>query len=115
MIFFKETFYRFFIVLCIAISSTAIISSETEEVEEVVVKGNVLYSDQVQALKTPVPILDVPQTLSIVTDEESASKYRVLIASMTAIRPPSLARCRTGRNENLLRTCLQYGTRSQSP
>tara|TARA_Y100000590_G_scaffold62422_2_gene66756 strand:- start:2305 stop:4383 length:2079 start_codon:yes stop_codon:yes gene_type:complete len=70
MIFFKETFYRFFIVLCIAISSTAIISSETEEVEEVVVKGNVLYSDQVQALKTPVPILDVPQTLSIVTDED---------------------------------------------
>ena len=29
-----------------------------------------LYSDQVTALKTPVPIIDVPQTLSIVTDDE---------------------------------------------
>jgi len=40
------------------------------EIEEIIVKGKVLYSDQVQALRTPVPISDVPQTLSIVTDEE---------------------------------------------
>ena len=33
-------------------------------------KGKVLYQDQVSALKTPVPILNVPQTVSIVTDEE---------------------------------------------
>ena len=39
-----------------------------KDIEEVVVKGNVLYSDQVTALKTPVPILDVPQTVSIITD-----------------------------------------------
>ncbi len=38
--------------------------------EEIIVKGKVLYSDQVTALKTPVPIIDVPQTLSIVTDED---------------------------------------------
>ena len=54
---------------CTVLSQTA----ENEDVndkniEEVVVKGNVLYSDQVNALKTPVPILDVPQTVSIVTD-----------------------------------------------
>ena len=53
----------------IAITSFAV-AEESNEVEEIVVKGNVLYSDQVQALKTPVPILDVPQTLSIVTDED---------------------------------------------
>ena len=41
-----------------------------KNIEEVVVKGNVLYSDQVNALKTPVPILDVPQTVSIVTDDD---------------------------------------------
>jgi len=41
-----------------------------EEVEEIIVKGKVLYSDQVNALKTPVPILDVPQSLSIITDED---------------------------------------------
>ena len=41
-----------------------------EDVEEVIVKGNVLYSDQVTALKTPVPVLNVPQTVSIVTDDD---------------------------------------------
>lgn len=42
----------------------------SQDVEEIVVKGKVLYSDQVTALKTPIPIIDVPQTLSIVTDDE---------------------------------------------
>ena len=42
----------------------------SQDVEEIVVKGKVLYSDQVTALKTPVPIIDVPQTLSIITDDE---------------------------------------------
>ena len=52
----------------------ALISANTslfsQDVEEIVVKGKVLYSDQVTALKTPVAIIDVPQTLSIVTDDE---------------------------------------------
>ena len=52
----------------------ALISANTslfsQDVEEIVIKGKVLYSDQVTALKTPVPIIDVPQTLSIVTDDE---------------------------------------------
>ena len=41
-----------------------------KEIEEVVVKGNVLYVDQVNALKTPVAVLNVPQTVSIITDED---------------------------------------------
>ena len=41
-----------------------------EPVEEIVVKGKVLYADQVNALKTPTDIVDVPQSLSIVTDEQ---------------------------------------------
>ena len=40
------------------------------EIEEVITKGNILYADQVNALKTPVPVLDVPQSVSIVTDED---------------------------------------------
>ena len=36
--------------------------------DEVVVEGRYLYTDQVNALKTPVPILNVPQSLSIITD-----------------------------------------------
>tara|TARA_B100000700_G_scaffold89893_1_gene101388 strand:- start:6153 stop:8213 length:2061 start_codon:yes stop_codon:yes gene_type:complete len=45
-----------------------------DQIEEVVVKGNVLYSDQVNALKTPVPVLDVPQTVTIVTDDDIRSQ-----------------------------------------
>ena len=45
-------------------------TTDGDDIEEVVVKGYVLYSDQVNALKTPVPVLDVPQTVSIVTDED---------------------------------------------
>ncbi len=38
--------------------------------EEIVVTGDVLYSNQVNALKTPTPVLNVPQSLSITTEEE---------------------------------------------
>ena len=46
------------------------VKTSDSDVEEVVVKGNVLYTDQVNALRTPVPVLDVPQSVSIVTDED---------------------------------------------
>jgi len=52
------------------VASFAITADDSENVEEIVVKGNVLYADQVNALKTPVPVLDVPQTVSIVTDDD---------------------------------------------
>ena len=56
-------------VLAINLSMTTNIFAQSDP-EEIIVKGEVLYSDQVTALKTPVPIIDVPQTLSIVTDED---------------------------------------------
>ncbi|MFL0357524.1 TonB-dependent receptor [Erythrobacter sp. GH1-10] len=34
------------------------------------VRGDVLYSDQINAVKTPTPILDVPQSVTITTQEE---------------------------------------------
>ena len=33
------------------------------DIEEVIVKGNVLYLDEVNALKTPVEVINVPQTV----------------------------------------------------
>ncbi|VVS98820.1 TonB-dependent receptor [Erythrobacter sp. EC-HK427] len=36
----------------------------------IIVTGEVLYSDQVTALRTPTPIIDVPQSLSIITADE---------------------------------------------
>ncbi|WP_340587276.1 TonB-dependent receptor [Erythrobacter alti] len=38
--------------------------------QEIVVEGEFLYSDQVNAVRTPTPIINVPQSLSIVTADE---------------------------------------------
>lgn len=43
-------------------------------VDEIVVVGRVLYTDEINALKAPTPILDVPQSLSIVTSEEISQR-----------------------------------------
>ena len=57
-------------IIFIGISLLSFLAFAEEEVEEIVVKGKVLYSDQVNALKTPTAIVDVPQAVSIVTDED---------------------------------------------
>lgn len=41
-----------------------------EQLEEIVVVGRYLYSHQVNALRTPTPIIDVPQSLSIITADQ---------------------------------------------
>ncbi|MGB3456774.1 MAG: TonB-dependent siderophore receptor, partial [Litorimonas sp.] len=40
--------------------------------DEIVVTGQYLYTDQINALRSPTPIIDVPQSLSIITAEEIA-------------------------------------------
>ncbi|MEN1726960.1 MAG: TonB-dependent receptor plug domain-containing protein, partial [Pseudomonadota bacterium] len=45
-------------------------ATDSTDLDRVVVTGNVLYSDQINALRTPTPIIDVPQSLTIVTAEE---------------------------------------------
>ena len=60
---------RFLLTVSVTSLSIAIVFAD-ETVEEIVVKGKVLYSDQVKALKAPTAIIDVPQSLSIVTDED---------------------------------------------
>ena len=44
--------------------------NEEPAIEETIVRGSYLQSSEVNALRTPTPILDVPQSLSIVTSEE---------------------------------------------
>ena len=66
MVQFIRTFFKAIVVSFLAFSATLY----ADDVEEIVVKGKVLYSDQVAALKTPTAIIDVPQSLSIVTDED---------------------------------------------
>jgi catecholate siderophore receptor len=58
--------------LSVLSSSIAVAQTDTgsNKVEEIVVTGKYLFSDQVNALKSPTPIIDVPQSLSIVTADQ---------------------------------------------
>ena len=51
-------------------ASSQLKDSDILELEEFVVTGSSLYTNQVNALKTPTPIVDVPQSLSIVSSDE---------------------------------------------
>ena len=44
--------------------------AQNQVIEEVLISGQYLYTDTINALKTPTPILDVPQSLSIVSAED---------------------------------------------
>ena len=52
--------------IALVVSSSAIFGQD----EELEVKGNVLFKDQVNSMKPPAPILNVPQSVSIITDED---------------------------------------------
>ena len=56
-----------FIYLIALVISTSAIFAQDEELE---VKGNVLQKDQVNSLQPPMPVLDVPQSVSIITVED---------------------------------------------
>ena len=59
----KNTFK---IIVLVFVAST-MFAQQDEELE---VKGNVLFKDQVNSMKPPAPILNVPQTVTIITDED---------------------------------------------
>ncbi|MCH1601609.1 MAG: TonB-dependent siderophore receptor [Luminiphilus sp.] len=61
------------IAAALILTSGASLRADTTEplaLEETIVRGNYLQSSEANSLKTPTPILDVPQSLSIVTSEE---------------------------------------------
>ncbi len=51
-------------------SSASFAQSGDTELEEVIVQGKYLSIDKLNSVKTPTPIIDVPQSLSILTDEQ---------------------------------------------
>lgn len=68
----RVLFSRVLVVCGFFISSTAL--AQGSDVEEIVVKGKILQSEQINALKVPTPIIDVPQSLSIITEAEISAK-----------------------------------------
>ena len=69
---FKTTLYSA-TALLLALAPTAFAQDVPDE-DVIIVEGKSLYSDQVNALKTPTPIIDVPQSLSIFTADEIAQR-----------------------------------------
>ena len=49
-------------------------ASEEQRMETVHVNGHYLYSDKLNALKAPTPIIDVPQSLSIISADQIAQR-----------------------------------------
>jgi catecholate siderophore receptor len=57
---------KFIYIIAMVVSTSAIFAQD----EQLEVKGNVLFKDQVNSLTPPVAIIDVPQALQIITDED---------------------------------------------
>lgn len=77
-----SSYLRAFTALSLSLSASVAMAQAAPEVlaeaadghEKVVVTGTYLYADQVNALRSPRPVVDVPQSLSVVTAEEIAEK-----------------------------------------
>ena len=67
---------KVFLIVVLIVTSSAIFPQEDEQLE---VKGNILFKDRVTSLNPPVPIINVPQTVSIITDEDILERgYRAI-------------------------------------
>ena len=68
-------------------SSGEALENEALPLEEVVVFGRFLQSEAVRALRTPTPIIDVPQSLSIVTSEQIEQRGYASVDDMISYIP----------------------------
>ncbi len=55
--------------------------------DQIIIQGEVLYTDQVNALRSPTPIIDVPQSLSITTADEIAERGFTSIGQIVDYTP----------------------------
>ena len=76
-----------FLAIVCALPLAAHTQQQDEELEEIIVVGKYLYKDQVNALKTPRPILNVPQSLSIVTADQIALQSFASIDDIISYAP----------------------------
>lgn len=64
----------FFPITVLLFNTLAVVAQEKEQLEEIVVQGKYLSIDKANAIKTPTLIIDVPQSLSIVTADQIAER-----------------------------------------
>lgn len=86
-----KTLSGYISILSLALSGAAFAQVDSEgepkSMEEVVVSGQFLYSDTVNALKTPTPILDVPQSLSLMTADDIRDRGFNSVGEIVAYMP----------------------------
>ena len=58
------------IAACFTLFAATAAAVADDQMEEVLVLGEVLFQDQINALKTPTPIINVPQSVTVVSSEE---------------------------------------------
>ena len=74
--------------LSLLTSATALAQTNSEsEIDEIIVQGRYLFADQVNALKAPTPIIDVPQSLSIITADQITNQGFNSIADIIEYTP----------------------------
>ena len=57
------------------------------EIDEIIVTGRVLFSDQVNSLKAPTPVIDVPQSLSLYSAQEIIQRGFTSVAQIVNYTP----------------------------
>ena len=72
--------------LLTSVTAQAQTNSESE-IDEIIVQGRHLFADQVNALKAPTPIIDVPQSLSIITADQITNQGFNSIADIIDYTP----------------------------
>ncbi len=81
---------RLFAATALSLSLAPLVQAEDADAadrETVVVTSTYLYSDQVTALRSPTPIIDVPQSLSVVSAEQIAEQAFDSIGDIIAYTP----------------------------
>jgi len=70
-----------------SINASQAVDADADAPEEIVVTGRYLHSSQVNSLKTPIPIIDVPQSLSIITADQIVRQGFDAISDLTLYTP----------------------------
>jgi len=75
-----------------------------KSIDEVIVKGRYLSLDKVNAVKTPTPIIDIPQSLSLITDEQITEQSFSGLGDILRYTPGlSISQCEGHRDAIIIR------------
>ncbi len=70
-----------------AANATSNAAAESADIEEIIVEGRYLSLDKLNAVKTPTPVIDVPQSLTIIGSEQISRQAFTNISDITRYSP----------------------------